>query len=345
MASLNITSLVAHIDELRSWVIQQNFDLLCINESRLDPSIPSSMVSIEGYDIHRSDRNRNGGGVCLYLKKGVNGKNRSDLTDDKVESLCFEIMKPNSKSFAVLACYRPPNYDTRSFFNIFENVLTKIDSEFKEIYILGDLNCDLLSTNINQQTRYLNTTAELFQLTQLITEPTRVTEKSKTLIDVILTNSPDRVVRSGVVHIGISDHSLVYTIRKIAIPTNNNHCKISFRSAKNFDSDKFLMDLATLPWDCLDNKESPDDMWDRWKELFLSVLDSHAPIKTKRIRNKKSPWMTTDLRKAMYDRDKMKQKATQTNSRDDWSDYKSIRNRVNNEIKRAKKSYYENHFA
>ena len=36
---------------------------------------------------------------------------------------------------------------------------------------------------------------------QLITEPTRLTESSQTLIDVILTNKPDRIVSSGVLHI------------------------------------------------------------------------------------------------------------------------------------------------
>ena len=36
MASLNIASLVSHIDELRIWIEDQNLDLLAINETRLD---------------------------------------------------------------------------------------------------------------------------------------------------------------------------------------------------------------------------------------------------------------------------------------------------------------------
>lgn len=176
IVSLNTASLLAHLDELRIWVAKEQPDLICLNETRLDTCVLSSSVSIDGYDIFRLDRNRSGGGVCLYLKTGIYGKNRNDMTDSKVESLCLEISKPNSKSFAVLACYRPPNYDVRSFFAMFDNILTKLDSEFKEIYILGDLNCNLSKNN--QQSRYLNSTAQLFQLKQLITEPeTRKTAK------------------------------------------------------------------------------------------------------------------------------------------------------------------------
>ena len=44
MASLNITSLSRHIDELRVCMRDQNLDLLAINETRLDSSIPNESV-------------------------------------------------------------------------------------------------------------------------------------------------------------------------------------------------------------------------------------------------------------------------------------------------------------
>ena len=37
----------------------------------------------------------------------------------------------------------------------------------------------------------------------------------------------------------------------------------------------------------------------KWKELFLSVCDKHAPVKTKRTHPTKSPWITTNLKKRM----------------------------------------------
>ena len=189
MASINITSAVAHMDELRLWISNQCLDLLALDESRLDPTIPSSFISIQGFEPYRFDRNRNGGGVCIYLKEGISAKNRRDLSDSRIEAVCLEIMKPNSKSFAVLACYRPSDLNAPTYFEIFESILSKIDTEFKELYILGDLNCDLLANTLTTQVRHLRLITECFQLSQLITEPTRITKRSKTLIDVVLTNT------------------------------------------------------------------------------------------------------------------------------------------------------------
>ena len=60
---LNIASLTKHIEELRIFIHENSFEILCINESRLDNSIYDTEVEIDGYEIVRKDRNRNGGGV------------------------------------------------------------------------------------------------------------------------------------------------------------------------------------------------------------------------------------------------------------------------------------------
>ena len=68
MASLNITSLTKHIDELRILLASYPLDVISINETRLDQGILNSEICIPGYEIVRLDRNRNGGGVCFYIK-------------------------------------------------------------------------------------------------------------------------------------------------------------------------------------------------------------------------------------------------------------------------------------
>ena len=59
------------------------------------------------------------------------------------------------------------------------------------------------------ETRHLIELCESYQYAQLIKEPTRVKSSSKSLIDLVLTNEPDKFVTSGVSHIGCSDHSLL----------------------------------------------------------------------------------------------------------------------------------------
>ena len=54
-------------------------DLISFNETRLDPNITDNMISLNGYDVIRKDRSRNGGGVCIYLRSCINYKIRKDL--------------------------------------------------------------------------------------------------------------------------------------------------------------------------------------------------------------------------------------------------------------------------
>ena len=55
---------------------------------------------------------------------------------------------------------------------------------------------------------------DIYGLSQLITEPTLITQVSKSLIDLCIANSPEKVSNFGVVHLGISDHSPVFMTRK-----------------------------------------------------------------------------------------------------------------------------------
>ena len=76
---LNIASLFKHIEELRIFMQNQTFDILSINETRLDNTISNDEVKITGYDLIRKDRNRNGGGVAIYVRRTIPYTDRNDL--------------------------------------------------------------------------------------------------------------------------------------------------------------------------------------------------------------------------------------------------------------------------
>ena len=77
-------------------------------------------------------------------------------------------------------------------------------------------------TNIpNHTSKTLKGIFETYQLSQLITEATRITTSSCTLIDHYITSMPGEIVQSGVIPTGISDHSLIFGIRKIN-PVSNS---------------------------------------------------------------------------------------------------------------------------
>ena len=79
----------------------------------------------------------------------------------------------------------------------------------------------------------------------MIKEPTRVTAASRTLIDLALCNKPELITMSGVDHLGISDHSLIYVCRKISIPRNEPKI-IRSRQFKHYDKNSFLTELRDI---------------------------------------------------------------------------------------------------
>ena len=70
-----------------------------------------------------------------------------------------------------------------------EDCIEKVLREEKEIYLMGGINRDLLNSQIKKVwTDYM----EPFGLTQLVSEATRVTNDSRTLIDHIYSNCPEK---------------------------------------------------------------------------------------------------------------------------------------------------------
>ena len=81
---------------------------------------------------------------------------------------------------------------------------------------MGDLNCDLLSEVVSNDSSHLLKIIGIYGLSQLITEPTRVTQYS-----LCLTNFPAKI--SSVINIGITDHSAIYLTRNVAHLGANMH--------------------------------------------------------------------------------------------------------------------------
>ena len=345
IALLNINSLLAHIDELRIFMSGSKIDILAINETKLDSDINDNEIELSGFEIVRNDRStngRSGGGVCIYLRNNLNYQIRSDLYDDQLECLTVEITQPRSKSFLVSTWYRPPSSPANTF-HAFENLIDKIDAEAKELYLLGDLNVDILTTNISHNQLTLTSLLDIYGLSQMISDPTRVTPASRTLIDLCLTNAPEKIANSGVLHLGISDHSLVYMTRKMRYERSDARV-IETRQFKNFNKTNFLHDLAQQPWEIVNDQMDPDGMWVVWKDLLMETIDKHAPLKRKQVSKKNSPWISNELLGKIHKRDYLKKKAITRNDTETWQQYKQARNETNNAIRLAKKKYFTNNF-
>jgi hypothetical protein len=168
IASLNITSLPIEID------------VLAINETRMDDSVPIESIAIQGYNWISKNRNRSGGGIVFFIRDSINFRPRTDLNNLDIEILTIQISKHNVKPFLITTWYRPPNDPVDTLYR-FENCLQLIDNDNKE----------------SPQASELKFITGLYQYEQLISEPTRVTKDTRTLIDHFYTTNPDNTISKG----------------------------------------------------------------------------------------------------------------------------------------------------
>ena len=78
----NIDSITAEgrLEQLKVVCQTLKLDILIITESKLDESIPNSMIEISNFhEPLRRDRNRHGGGCLIYISDNLTFKQMSDL--------------------------------------------------------------------------------------------------------------------------------------------------------------------------------------------------------------------------------------------------------------------------
>ena len=133
---------------------------------------------------------------------------RYDL-ERSYEALWLQV-ELNRKKYLFCCAYRAPD-ESLGIFGYLEDILHKATRENFEVIILGDLNCDCLKSEL-KQTERMYEFLMANELTQMIAEPTRVTSTSSSLIDVLITSTPNSFERTGVLSTSFSDHLPIYGV-------------------------------------------------------------------------------------------------------------------------------------
>ena len=258
----------------------------------LSNSVSDDQLALDGFDLLRKDKcdvqDKSGGGVGLYYRKTFKCRRRSEIEISNIETLWAELKFPNSKPFLICTAYRPPN-STSEWIDLFEEGLSIVQTTGLEMIIMGDFNIDM-QTNSN---RKWQTLIQLFDLSQLISQPTRVTETSSTIIDHIYTSNPDVIVKSFVSNYAISDHFPVCTTRKINYKiVKSEHITTSYRCFKRFNENAFLNDLSSDLDNFITTSSNINDDISEWYNITVyHRIRNLVPLQS--INNYKNGWNGT----------------------------------------------------
>ena len=141
-----------------------------------------------------------------------------------------------------------------------------------------------------------------YNLSQLIKTPTRVTESSKSILDIILTSDEKQVQKAFVMQSSISDHDLVYVTLRLK-KARPKPVFITTRSFKHYNPNVFYNDVCQAPWSIIDTFCDVEDKLYAFNSLFNEILDQHAPLKTFSVRGKPNPIVTENIHGLMETRD------------------------------------------
>ena len=321
---------------------EKKYDVLAVSESWLNSTVTNAEIEIEGYKLTRLDRlNKTGGGVCVFTKAALKVKCLKDISGISelgFHQLWMQIQLNRLKSLVFCVTYRPDYCPVSCFVDDFMDKYSQALILGKPLIITGDLNCNLLEPGCPEAVALLDFCKSV-NLTQLIKEPTRMTETSSTLLDVIITPTNTNLVESsGVLPCHISDHYLVYATLKLKISKLPPRF-VKMRSFRHYDGRQFVAHLEQIPWDEIASVDDASEMLDHFNNKFIDVLDMHAPVKTIRIKHRCCPFVDAEIEDLMRNRNILLKRARQTRLSVDWEEYRSSRDRVKSELRNAEKEF------
>ena len=85
--------------------------------------------------------------------------------------------------------------------------------------------------------------------------------------------------------------------------------------------------------------DNANEMASTFQEIFEHLLNLHAPLKKRKVKNEYAPWITSDIKRSMEERNKMKKLALKDPNL--WPRYKILRNKVTNNIRLSVTKYYQ----
>ena len=170
IGQLNIASLRNKFNSLVE-IIHGNIDILILTETKLCGSFPEQQFRIPGYKKpYRNDRNKNGGGVMIYVRADI----PSDILlkhkiDKNVEAIFLEINLRKNKILLV-GTYHSKNKKFGTTDEVFFQQLglaMDLYSKYDKFLIAGDFNA-----NVNEDHSLLGEFMDDFNAKNLVKDPT-----------------------------------------------------------------------------------------------------------------------------------------------------------------------------
>ena len=334
---INVRSLRNKVDIVSTHA--GNYDIVAITEAKLDRTIPTKLITLSGFSedsVYRRDNTINSGGICVQLSHKVHGARLLNFEEEELEILWLKITA-HDKTLILGTVYRNPALSVAYWDKLHANISRVVDFYGSQsIVILGDLNEDLL----NPRLHHLQDIIDTFALEQQISEPTRTTEHSATLLDPIICSPSLGVNGSQVLVPYCSDHCPVACYIKLEKPkTRSFKRRVWLFDRANWEYYRLL--LSDINWNEIFESDCINTIVSEVTTCILECAGKAIPSKTIKYTNKDKPWINQDIKRQIQHRDTLYKKARKSGRAKHYDDFKKQRNKVVHLVRNAKKTYQQ----
>ena len=355
---LNIRSLNKHCHELEAFLSCLNckFDVILLTEiGNTNKELIEKVFDNYTLFYEKSKYKKGGAGILIKkenfdeieISENKVKLNCSNCTNCTVESI-FADLKYNNNTITVGCVYRHPSGSIPHFNESLNQCLSKFNG--KNMFILGgDINIDLLKTNIASTQNYLDNMLS-HNLIPSIIIPTRFTDRSITLIDHIFIRLPkskiNNMVTSGNFTTDISDHLSNFAIIDIEIKRTKERPFVRLYNKRN--TERFLNNITSELSTIHENINSQEilnvnDLYRTLFEKLRQLLDLYFPkVRQSRKQAKDKDWITNGIKRAIKQKHILYQTQLKYDTKDNIDKWKKYRNALNKIINNTQRDYYKN---
>ena len=305
---VSIQFLPKNFDSLHELIVSLHFTLLIVfvSESRIKNQTLANL-SLPNYSFVHVDSITNSGGVAVYIHENLDCEicHKQHVLCN-AEGLWLRTRHSTSK-LTLGVIYRHLKLSTaQDFINDLAQCLEFVNKSREIYYLLGDINIDINPSSKNLFFFAKDYTTMLLSngAISLVTKPNRVTDKTATIIDHIVTNDFKHQIFSGVLDFcDINDHYPI--ICKIAAPPIVKKAKepiVLYRAKSKLDINLFNFDLSVALQEYFSSlspisKKNYNSIFNGFVQIVSSV-NKHAPLKKCSRRQRKlmrKPWITKGI--------------------------------------------------
>ena len=299
-------------------------------------------TNLKGYQppVLRVRCEKRGGGIGIFVREKTPYAIEHKISNIKfkfIETIAI-IIKEKYNEYVAIGVYRPPNSNIKQALEEFKILLRQAKETKLPFLVSGDLNIDISRKN-HITNEYLDI-IQYHQCSQLIESPTRITHKSSTIIDHIITSN-EIIAESAVINATVSDHLPTILYWKVK-NSKNSH---TFQTFQTFSKEKIdlkkleqkLLNRETINYENMNANSSFD--------AFHTIVTETIQECSSKFKAKYSPrtvWISEKALKSKIEMDKKRKIFLRQNTLQNETEYKSSKTQYNRQLRYDKKVHYQN---